>query len=394
MTSGGEAASVIVASHGRPALFRRACLSVWQQDHRPLELVVVACNAGLAAISDLPFADRIKTVEQVQPNLSAARNAGIALAGGDVCAFLDDDAAAEPGWLSALVAALADADAVTGPVIGRNGFSVQWGDTAVTGATAERAITAGEGPGPGEVRKLLGTNMAVRSDVLAEIGGFDEGFRYYLDDTDLSLRLAGRPVAFAPDARVHHAFAESPRRDAARRPLDLTEIAASQVLFLRKHCPGPLQKSALAEFRHLHVQRIGAAPPGRRDGLLRSLDDGLREGGTRESRRPDLGLSNEFRALRKDPPRAIARFHGRWFQKSSRLVAARQVAADGHPAALVLLDPTARPHRIVYRSDGIWMQLGGLFGRSQRDEPRIRLHSYNRRVAAELSRFGPTRDKS
>jgi len=54
--------SVIVVSHGRPDLLCRAALSVFHQNHRPVELIIVADHVGLAAISILPFASRIKRV--------------------------------------------------------------------------------------------------------------------------------------------------------------------------------------------------------------------------------------------------------------------------------------------------------------------------------------------
>ena len=44
--------------------------------------------------------------------LSGARNTAVAAASGDVVVFLDDDAAARPGWLGALLAPYADPDVV------------------------------------------------------------------------------------------------------------------------------------------------------------------------------------------------------------------------------------------------------------------------------------------
>jgi len=55
-----------------------------------------------------------------------------------------------------------------------------------------------------------GCFMAVRAEIFKEIGGFDERFFMYLEDTDLSRRLAqhGR-VVFHPDAVIMHEFAKA-----------------------------------------------------------------------------------------------------------------------------------------------------------------------------------------
>jgi len=61
--------------------------------------------------------------------------------------------------------------------------------------------------------------MAVRRSVLADLGGFDPRFRFYLDETDLNLRLAARGLytALVPLAQVHHGFHASARRRKDRK---------------------------------------------------------------------------------------------------------------------------------------------------------------------------------
>lgn len=60
-----------------------------------------------------------------------------------------------------------------------------------------------------DIPYVSGCFMAVRTEVFKKIGGFDEQFFMYLEDTDLSRRLAqhGR-VVFYPDAVVIHEFAK------------------------------------------------------------------------------------------------------------------------------------------------------------------------------------------
>ena len=190
--------SVIVVSWQRPDALVLCVQSLARQRLAPAyEIIVVADAAGRAALARLPDAAMIKLVACDQPNISAARNLGLAVAAGQVVAFIDDDAQAEPRWLSHLVAPFAHGDlACTGGYVrGRNGISFQWTSRSIDSTgTAHPAPLHGQQPGrpalpPGHALKTEGTNMAVRRDVLARLGGFDEAYHYYLDETDLNWRL-------------------------------------------------------------------------------------------------------------------------------------------------------------------------------------------------------------
>ncbi|MDG4646979.1 glycosyltransferase [Roseibacterium sp. SDUM158017] len=394
------ALSVVVASHGRPRALRRCLLGLSQSRLRRMEVIVVADAAGLRATSDLAFADRLKTVPQAEPNLSAARNDGVARAAGDVVAFIDDDAVPEPTWAGALAEAFArDADlaAATGPVLGRNGISVQWGRMSVDrqgrdGPFSERLPA-------GAVLKLHGTNMAVRRDVLHDLGGFDPAFRFYLDDTDLALRLgqAGHRAVWVPRAQVHHAFAPSERRDAERVPLSLFDIGASTASFLRKHAPDEMEAeiARLAEdqrarlFRLVRRRKLGAQALER---LTSSLRDGIAEGrGRPVGARGPASQEAAWIALHDGPsPRDEVLWGWRTRARPLRAEAARRVAA-GARVSLFLFEPTPRAHRVRFDDGGWWEQTGGLYGRSERTMPRIQAWRFDSRLFSEIRRIGDTR---
>lgn len=78
--------------------------------------------------------------------------------------------------------------------------------------------------------------MAIRRNVWVAIGGFDPAYHFYLDETDLNIRLArgGYITAIAPLAHVHHGFAKSISRRADRVLSDLYDIGASKTVFQRK----------------------------------------------------------------------------------------------------------------------------------------------------------------
>lgn len=67
-----------------------------------------------------------------------------------------------------------------------------------------------------DVPYVSGCFMAVRSRIMRKIGGFDTNFFMYLEDTDLSRRLAseGR-VVFFPKVEIVHAFAKQSYKNRA-----------------------------------------------------------------------------------------------------------------------------------------------------------------------------------
>ncbi len=184
--------SVVVVSAGRPRALVRCLTALSQLRSIRFEVIVVADADGLAVARRLPIADRLTLLPQDVENISVARNAGLAVASGDVVAFIDDDAVPEPDWAEALLRGFdrPEVGAVTGPVLGRNGISLQWGRMAVDRQGRDRWLEGQASPDRAEVLKLHGTNMAVRREYLTQTGGFDTGFRFYLDETDLALRLA------------------------------------------------------------------------------------------------------------------------------------------------------------------------------------------------------------
>lgn len=393
--------SVIVVSHGRPALLRRALIGIGQLFYRPLELVVVADSAGLAAISDLPFADRIKTARQDDANISRARNRGADLAGGDILAFIDDDAVPEPTWLTHLVSPLSEPHcaAATGTVLGRNGISVQWADRVVD--AEGRAFPAPRGPLPdGLAVKLEGTNMGLRRDVLAALGGFDEGFGFYLDETDFAFRLmrTGHRVAFAPLATVHHGFAESARRRADRVPLSLRDVGASSALYLRKHATADRLGPALEALRQQQAARLarlheaGLLQGGAAARLLAELDGGIASGRDRPLHQTHAVADPPlFQALIEVNPPPPAILSGRWFSRVRLNRQAQACAAEGRSTSLFLFGHTVRAHRVTFTDDGVWRQSGGLFGPSRRDQPRFTKWSFRARIREETGRVAGVR---
>ncbi|CUH79269.1 glycosyltransferase family 2 protein [Tropicibacter naphthalenivorans] len=400
--------SVVVVSRGRPEALMRCLTGLSQVDYAPFEIVTVACPAGVAAVQARPDADHIKLIPFDEANISAARNLGIDAAAGEIVAFIDDDAVPEPLWLRHLTAPFdTGADAVGGYVIGRNGISFQWTARSVDvlGQAHPLDIT-GTDPvvpqlPPLHALKTEGTNMAVRREVLAALGGFDPAFHFYLDETDLNLRLAaeGHTVALAPLAQVHHGFAESERRTRDRTPKDLTQIAASQRVFLRKHAPAKQHKPAWKAFRteqRLRLLRLMQRGPLGPDDVMR-LMAGLRKGGKQGETRafgdtpPRPEPTQDFLPYpsRLDAPRVT--LAGRIWQRKALRAQARDHAAKGDIPSVYLFTSTTQFHRVWYDFDGFWQQSGGLFGRSIREGTFFRFRTFSSRLRIEQARVAAVR---
>ena len=382
------AASVVIASHGRPASLVRALWGLQGQTFTDFEVIVVADAAGLDAVRTLPFGDRVVALPQTVPNLSAARNAGISAASGAIVAFLDDDAVPEPAWLARLVDALADPGiaAAAGWVRGRNGISWQ--------SRSDR-IRADGTTGPEGAVKLVGTNMAVRREVLSALGGFDPAFAFYLDDSDLSLRLhrAGRRAQHVPGAVVHHASAPSPRRGGARQPLSLTDIGRSLGTFLTRHAPPDVRAAAIADARADQRARLirhliaGTLEPRDLPRRMAEFDAGVAAGlaaapaSQRTIPQPPLA-GRPFR----DAPPMRHRPLVRTCVPARALAAARTMATPDTRVTLILLTPGVRRHRVRFEPPGLWIQQGGVQGRSGRERPIVARTTVIRRALAEWRR--------
>lgn len=396
--------SVIIVSRDRPDALARCLSGVAQLRHPNFEVIVVTDKAGTERLWGLPEAAHIKKVRFDEPNISAARNLGLAEAAGEVVAFVDDDAVPEPSWLGYLAAPFVNDQvmAAGGYVIGRNGISYQWTAQSVdvTGRAEDIHVDPGRTtlltPAVDRGIKTQGTNMAFRRGWLAATGGFDPGFRYFLDETDVNLRLAadGHLTAVVPQAIVHHGYAGSAWRRDDRVPRDLFEIGASWAVFLDKHCPperrgrvlnGVKRSERARAVRHMVAGRLEPRDVRR---LMTRFEAGLEAGHARAYRRmapiPDAETPFlRFPAL-LDPPSIV--LAGRPWSRAARLNDALRERQAGRVVTEITLSPTAWRHKVRFGPDGVWHQSGGLFGKSDRSDRAFKWWRFRHRIMREVAR--------
>ncbi|RJL32655.1 glycosyltransferase family 2 protein [Bailinhaonella thermotolerans] len=148
--------------------------SVRRQRREPYEIIVVVDhNPGLHRRLKESLADCVVIENAGARGLSGGKNTGVAAARGDVVAFLDDDAVAEPGWLAHLAAGydgprVAGVGGLTRPLW--PGERPAWFPEEfdwVVGCTY-RGMPEGRAP----VRNLMGGNASFRREAFEVAGGF------------------------------------------------------------------------------------------------------------------------------------------------------------------------------------------------------------------------------
>lgn len=404
----GIPVSVVVVSRGRAEELKRCLTGLSQLQYDPFEIIVVADPAGIAAAKSQPFADDLKLVPFDEANISAARNLGIERAAGEVVAFIDDDAVPEPQWLRYLVAPVVQSEvaAMGGFVRGRNGISFQWKARSIDRFGASIPLDVHETkstvlhPPKGRAIKTEGTNMAFRRNVLVQLGGFDPAYHYYLDETDLNVRLSrsGHATALVPLAEVHHGFAANALRARNRVPKDLFDIGASWAVFQRKHIVDterPLHwKRIKQEERHRLLRHMvsGGLEPRDVRRLMARLEAGYVEGQSRAILPAKLAKrsSEPFKRFpAQQRPSVMVR--SRPISLAKDMEAARERVKNGEIVTVLCLSPSAMYHRVSFEEGGVWLQRGGLFGKSDRGGPLVRMTTRSRRCEKERRRVASQR---
>ncbi|HWK48163.1 MAG TPA: glycosyltransferase family A protein [Stellaceae bacterium] len=214
--------SIVVLSYDRIALLERtlrSCLTQHLPGNAAFELIVADNHADrlaaglverLAAESAVPICYLADPVR----NVSIVRNVGIAAARGRYVAFIDDDEAAEPGWLAGLYACLerTGTDAAFGPKLPEfeTGQPPDW-DPEAQFYTCDFGLPEdGEIILFGRLRKR-GKGLGTGNSMFRVATCFNEPEPFNVDfgngngeDTQLFFRLmkAGRRFVWCPSARV------------------------------------------------------------------------------------------------------------------------------------------------------------------------------------------------
>ena len=210
--------SIVIPVYGKLDLTRQ-CLDAIEATCAgvPHEVIVVD-NASPDATADFLRAaeadGRLRTIlNEENLGFGKAGNAGAAIARGEAVLLLNNDTIPHPGWLEALLAGLDD------PTVGLVGARLLYADGTIQHAGVNFTTSlmtehvhsgvAGDDPAVLEARDypaVTGACLLLSKRLWDELGGLDEGYKHYVEDVDLCIRVweRGLRVRYVPESVVTH----------------------------------------------------------------------------------------------------------------------------------------------------------------------------------------------
>lgn len=290
--------SIVINTLNRGSLLRQAIESFdWLKYDGEFEVIVVngPSTDNSAEVID-GFGARIKAASCEVANLSVSRNIGICMAEGDVVAFIDDDAVPEPEWLTQLTAPYIDPSVggSGGLVYNHTGYEFQYRYCLMDrlgnpDLSPDAQMPHLSFPASSRFPHLLGCNSSFRRKALLEIGGFDEEYEYFLDESDVCLRLvdAGYIISQVGGAYVHHKYAPSNIRGENKIPKYRFPVIKNKIYFTLKHSRDFYSFDEILDEHRRFISK-------QRDEVGWAVDNGLLEGADAKALETDIERAQEI----------------------------------------------------------------------------------------------------
>jgi glycosyltransferase involved in cell wall biosynthesis/GT2 family glycosyltransferase len=289
--------SIIINTDGRRDSLETTLKSLRHLNYKNFEACVVAgpTQDGTRELL-LDWSKHVKVDYCDTRNLSRSRNIGLLLASGEIVAFLDDDSIPEPEWLDKVTGQFSDplVAASGGFLLDHTGRQYQWkyGTVNRFGSADnnwERAAPEFNFPFTANFPHVM-ANSAFRKEAIAEVGGFDEQYIYFLDETDLICRLVdqGYHISQVDGAPVHHKYKPSHIRSEARVLTSWKVIVRSKIYFALMNAQGHHGTAEAVQASNGFIQQLreglewhiaeGRASPDLREKFEFECEEGLRDG--------------------------------------------------------------------------------------------------------------------
>lgn len=211
-------ASLIIVAYNAQAYLERCLSAVFEMSGISCEVILVD-NASSDGSAEL-VAQKFPQVRLIQNEnnlgFGGGNNLGAQSATGNYLVFLNPDTIVKPGWLVFLIEALEDdsrAGLATSKILLLNDperINTCGNSIHLTGLTLCRGLRRPKNTfnQRESVAAVSGAAFAIRRELFERLGGFDEDFFLYMEDTDLSwrARLAGWDCLYVPESIVLHDY--------------------------------------------------------------------------------------------------------------------------------------------------------------------------------------------
>ena len=202
--------SVVVAARNAASTLAACLASLHRLDYPNVEILVVN-DGSTDETASVARAGGVRVIDIDTPGRgpSAARNLGVGAAASELVAFIDADCMAPVSWLSHLVTALADSDAVGAGGGQRNIVVGSDREASALDAFFRAASVVADytrrADRPRVVAHIASCNALYRRNVFVEAGGLREGL-FPGEDTEFDYRLhrSGHRLLLVPGAEVEH----------------------------------------------------------------------------------------------------------------------------------------------------------------------------------------------
>ncbi len=230
--------SVLTVNYKTPDLTLRCIESVLKQQRVRCEMLVVDNASGDDNIAKLKtFADRIRLIENTEnKGFGRANNQAFRESRGEYIFMLNPDAVCTTDQDIAKLVAFMEAN----PEVGLVGTRIvnnqgECHQTAWQHYPREDQSKRDFSELPGNIATVLGASMFVKREAFEAVGGFDEDYFLYAEETDLCLRLrrAGYKIAYFDEVTVQHLGGGS--EHANPRVAVMRMKKAGKYLFYQKH---------------------------------------------------------------------------------------------------------------------------------------------------------------
>jgi GT2 family glycosyltransferase len=206
--------SIIIVAYNHKEYLEKCIGSIDMQDY-PHEIIIVdnGSTDGTAEFIENIY-PAIQLIRNKNTGFGAGNNLGVKYTTGVYVVFLNPDTLVEENWLRNLIAPIRlDSRVITTPKIllyNRSAINTCGNINHITGLTFTRGLL--EPPQSRnqqeEVSGISGACFAMRKEEFIRIGGFDERFFLYNEDSEFSWRAHyfNNPILYVPSSVIHHDY--------------------------------------------------------------------------------------------------------------------------------------------------------------------------------------------